>query len=386
MIWHKCLLVLVMLLVSGCSFLSDDDDEPEEIVAPLVELGPQSINLEKIWSRNVGDMGDDAFTLVLTPAIDGEQIYTTSAEGRVMSVVKNTGEVNWVENIDKPVTSAVGAGSGLVIVADREGGVYALNSADGSLRWRAQASSEVLAAPVTDGDVVIVQAVDSRVQAFDAKNGDPRWVYSASQAVLSLRGNAAPVLRDNFVYVAFDNGKAAALNAHTGLLEWEQRFIVPDGRSELERVIDVQADPVVVGAELFIGTYQGVVASLDREQGQPHWEEKASVSRAMAENGGSLFFVESNDAVRSLRIATGREAWKSELFTGRKLSGVAVIDDYLAVADKEGYVHLLNQADGTYSGRYPVGGGGVRANLLSDGIVVFVLANNGKLVALRIGK
>lgn len=371
--------------MGGCSFFSDDD-KPEEIVAPLAELESQQVTLDRVWSRGVGDLGDEALSLLLTPAIAGDEIYTVSAEGRVMSLAKNTGDVNWVEKLDKPVTSAVGAGSGLVVVADREGGLYALNSADGALRWRAQASSEVLAAPAINDDVVVVQAVDSRVQAFDAKTGDPRWVYSASQAVLSLRGNAAPVLYDGIVFVAFDNGKAAALDAHTGLLQWEQRFIVPDGRSELERVIDVQADPVIVGSEVFIGTYQGVVVGLDRDRGQPHWEEKASVAHSMAESGGSLFFVESTDLVRSLRLGSGREAWKSELFTGRKLSCPAPIGDYIAVADKEGYVHLLNQSDGTYSGRYSVGGNGVRTNLLSDGERLFVLANNGKLVALRIEK
>ena len=61
-----------------------------------------------------------------------------------------------------------------------------------------------------------------------------------------------------------------------------------------------------------------------------------------------------------------------------------MIGNYVAVADKEGYVHLLNQTDGTYAGRYSVGGDGVRANLLSDGDTLYVLTNSGKLYALAI--
>ena len=379
------LLAILTLSLSGCSFLSDDDKH-EEVMASLVAMSSQAAHLEKLWSRGVGDLGDDSLALIFTPAIDGDAIYTASAKGRVMSINKMSGNVKWSQNLNKPLTSAVGAGYGLVIVADHDGGIHAINSSDGSLRWQAQASSEVLAAPATDGNVVVIQAVNSRVQAFDAKSGAALWDYSASQSVLSLRGNAAPVMRGEIVYVAFDNGKAAALDAKTGLLQWEQRFLVPDGRSEFERVIDVQADPVVVGSSVIVGAYQGVVVSMDRAQGRPHWEQKASIVRSMAEDGAKLFFVESNDTVRSLEIESGKEAWKSELFTARKLSAPAVISGYVAVADKEGYVHLLDQSDGIYSGRVSVGGDGVRANLVSDSGILFVVTNSGQLKAFSIRK
>lgn len=384
MIIRNSIFVLLIVMIGGCSFFSDDKNE--EVVAPLVDLATNSVHLKEVWSRNVGGLGDDDQVLSLTPAIDGDVIYTVSASGRVMSLDKYTGSVKWSVKLDKAITSAVGASDGFVAVADREGGIYTLNSLSGDLLWRAQASSEVLAAPAINEDVVIVQAVDSRVQAFDAKTGVPRWVYSASQSVLSLRGNAAPVIQGGSVYVAFDNGKAASIDAQTGLLRWEQRFIIPDGRSELERVIDVQADPLLVGGDVLIGAYQGSVVSLDSGRGQPRWEQKASVAKSMAQSEGTLFFVESTDVIKALRIEGGREAWKSEIYSGRKLSAPAIVGDYVAVADKEGYIHLLTQADGVYSGRYSVGGNGVRVNLLSNGALLFVLANNGKLEALQIEK
>lgn len=380
-----CLLSLAAILsLPGCSLLPDQSEK--EVVAPLVDLPADALSLDKQWSRSVGSQGDEALSLMLNPVIDGGTIYAASAEGDVLAISRGDGDVRWRTDLDVPVTSAVGAGAGLVVVSTLDGGIHALDAANGEPRWRAQASSEVLAAAASDGDVVVVQSVDSRVQAFEASTGKSRWTYSASQAILSLRGNAGPVIRDGMVYVAFDTGKVAALDARTGLMRWEQRFVIPDGRSELERVIDVQGDPLVVDGTVYVGSYQGAVIAVDLERGQPRWEQKASVMRILASGDGSVFLVEGNDAVRALRMVDGREAWKSESFGGRRLSGPAVIGDYLAVADKEGYIHLLSQSDGRYAGRYHVGGDGVRGNLASDGSTLYVLTNSGTLHALAVSQ
>jgi outer membrane protein assembly factor BamB len=368
--------------VVACTLWEDEDEK--NVVAPLKELSGQSVTLESSWSRRVGSQGDESQALEMTPAIEGGTIYAANAKGSVMAISRADGDLRWSVDLDVMLVGAVGAGSDLVLVSSANGGVEALDAATGELRWHAQASSEVLAAAATDGDVVVVQSVDARVQAFDAANGQPRWSYSASQAVLTLRGNSSPVIRDGLVYVAFDNGKIAALDARTGLLQWEQRFIVPDGRTELERIIDVQADPLLTSTDLLVASYQGAIISVAQGRGQPQWQQKASVIRSMASVDGSVFMVEGNDSVRALSVASGRELWVAEGFSGRRLSAPAVIGNYVAVADKEGYVHLLNQTDGTYAGRYSVGGDGVRANLLSDGDTLYVLTNSGKLYALAI--
>jgi outer membrane protein assembly factor BamB len=382
LVWRSALLVMLASGLLACSSLSDDEDK--DIVAPLVELPEGAIKLDDAWSRGLGDQGDEALSLAITPAIDGGTIYAANADGRVLAISRADGDVRWKTHLDAPIISAVGAGSGLVIVSSNAGVIHALDAVSGEQKWTAQASSEVLAAAVTDGDVVIVQAVNSQVQAFDAATGKLRWSYSASQAVLSLRGNSAPVIRDGFVYLAFDTGKIAALDAKSGVMRWEQRFVIPEGRSELERVIDVQGDPLVTDSDVVVGCYQGAVISVERERGQPQWGEKASVLRSMAEGDGSVFIVEGGDVLRAMRMSTGREAWKSDVFAGRHLSAPAVIGEYVAVADKEGYIHLLSQSDGRYAGRYKVGGDGVRNNLLSDGSTLYVLTNSGKLYALGI--
>ncbi|HQQ75533.1 MAG TPA: outer membrane protein assembly factor BamB [Pseudomonadales bacterium] len=376
-------LSLIVLLMAACSLI--DNDDKKEVIAPLIDLPAQAVELDKVWSRSVGSQGDRALGLQLTPAISGGSIYAASASGDVMAIGRADGDIRWETDVDVELISAVGAGGDLVVVSSVDGGVHAIDAATGAVRWRAQASSEVLAPAAIDSNVVVIQAVDSRVQAFEASTGRQLWSYSASQAVLSVRGNSAPVIKDGAVYVAFDNGKLAILDAKTGLLRWERRFMVPDGRSEFERVIDVQSDPVLTDSAVIVGCYQGSVISVARDTGQPQWQEKASVVQNMAVSDDSLFIVE-GDSVRALMLGSGREAWKTDGFSGRRLSGAAVLGDYVAIADKEGYVHLLKQSDGSYVGRYSVGGDGVRANLLSDDGALYALTGSGKLFALAVSR
>lgn len=372
---------LLLLSLSACGLLSD---EKKTVVAPLKELSAASATLGSQWSRSVGSQGDSMLALALTPAISGGTIYAANADGGVMAISRANGEVRWKTDLDAKLVGAVGAGGDMAFVSAANGSVYALDAATGAMRWQVQAGSEVLSAPVTDGSVVLVQSTDARLQAFEAATGRALWSYNATPAVLTLRGNSSPVMRAGAVFVAFDTGKVVALEAKTGMVGWERRFIVPEGRTELERIIDVQADPVLNGASVIVASYQGAIVNLAQDSGQPQWQEKASVVHSMAAADGTVFMVEGNDTVRALSMSTGRELWKAEGFENRKLSAPAVIGRYVAVADRLGYIHLLDQASGTYAGRYNVGGDGVRADLLSEGDTLYALTASGKLYALNI--
>ncbi len=375
-------IVSLAVLFSACSLLSDNSKKTE--ISPLKELPENDIALAKQWSRSVGNQGDDALLLALTPAVDGGTIYAANADGGVMAISRASGDVRWKVDLDVALVGAVGAGADMVFVSTSNGGVIALDAASGTERWRGQTSSQVLAAAATNGDVVVVQSTDAHVQAFDAGTGRVRWSYKSSQAVLTLRGNSSPVIRSGSVFVAFDNGKVAVLDASTGLMQWERRFIVPNGRTELERIIDVQADPILTTTDVIVASYQGAIVDIDQESGQVKWEQKASVVHSMATADDVIYMVEGNDTIRALSMTSGNELWKAEGFDNRRLSSPAVIGAYLAVADKRGYIHLLKRSDGSYVGRYNIGGDGVRADLQSNDGILYALTASGKLYALSI--
>lgn len=378
--WYTVAALAGAVALSGCSSINSSKDD-KKVVSPLPAIEKSAISLGKKWSRGIGEQGKQVVSSQLLPAVDGDRIYAANADGRVLALETASGRVLWKSKLDLQVTSSVGAAGGLVAVGTRDGKVHLLDSNSGEPRWSAQASSEVLAAPAVSSDVVVVQAIDSRLQAFDTASGSLRWRYSASSAPLTLRGNAAPVITDGMVYSAFDNGKLAALDARTGLQMWEQRFAIFDGRNEIERVIDAQATPVVASDVVVAAAVNQHIVGFERGSGQPTWDYKASIGKNMAQAAGSVFAVDADDKVVSLRESTGREVWSNTDLTGRTLSAPAVIGDYVAVADKEGYIHLLSADTGSYSGRSKIGDAGRPARLLAVDGTLYALTASGKLYA-----
>nr|MBF0685178.1 PQQ-binding-like beta-propeller repeat protein [Pseudomonas sp.] len=132
-------LLSLALLAVGCS--SNDTKEPEP--AELTKFDAE-VQLKKEWSRSIGDGQGETYNR-LTPVVYGDQIYAADINGRVVSMDRITGKVNWRKDLDVSISGAVGAGYGLVLVGTLRGEVLALDVSTGEERWRSQVSSEVLA-------------------------------------------------------------------------------------------------------------------------------------------------------------------------------------------------------------------------------------------------
>ena len=80
----------------------------------------------------------------------------------------------------------------------------------------------------------------------------------------------------------------------------------------------------------------------------------------------------------------GTQVWSNDNLARRQLTAPVTFSSYVAVADYEGYVHLLAQTDGRLVARTRVDRKGVRAAPIAVGDRLFVFGNSGDLVALRI--
>ena len=377
-------LLLVAILLTGCGLISEDKNK--KVISPLPSLEHKEVTLTKQWSVSVGDIGTNENRLKLDPFIKGNNLFATSADGRIYAINKTTGDVLWKHDIGIGVSGSVAADEEMVVVSDENATLHALSSASGADLWTAQSTSEVLSNAAFSRDAIVVQSVDAKLQSFDRSTGAKKWTYSASQPALTLRGNASPVIDENAVIAAFDNGKIVAIDAATGILRWEERFIIPDGRSELERVVDVQEDPVVSGAHVYVGAYQGSVAALSVVTGDVLWDKKASVLYSMAEDSGHLYFIDGKDVVKSVYTTDGSVAWENNSFENRHISSPVVVDGYVVFGDEEGYLHVLSADNGKYVGQYHVGSGGISLGVIADESSVYVLANNGTQFAFKILK
>jgi outer membrane protein assembly factor BamB len=371
-------LLAAAVFAAGCSSNSSKEPEPAELVKFDAE-----IQLDKVWSRSIGDGQGDTYNL-LVPAVYGEQIYAADVDGLVVSMDRTTGKVNWKQDLEVSISGAVGAGYGLVLVGTLSGDVIALDVSTGEERWRSKVSSEVLSAPAINGDIVLVQTQDDRLIALEMDTGAQRWSYESAPAVLTLRGTGAPLLTNQLAIAGLSTGKVIALDTRRGLPVWEQRVAIPQGRSELERVVDIDGGLLLSDGTLYVGTYQGRAAALDVESGRVLWQRDASTYSGVALGYGSVYLSLADGTVESVDERSTTALWRNESLARRQLSAPAVFSSYVVVGDKEGYIHLLSQVDGRFVARERIDSNGVRARPVVDGDWLYVYGNGGKLVAMTI--
>ncbi len=371
--------LLLLVTLSACSIFSDDESEqPAEL-----QRFDQQITLRQLWSTSVGD-GQGRHYNRLVPAIDGQMIYVASADGTVMALDKASGAVRWRQRTGQAITGGVGAAAGQVVFGTRDAQIFALSQADGSQLWSSTVSSEVLAAPQTDGRVVAVQTVDGRLTALNANDGSQRWVYDSTVPALSLRGTSKPLISGNTVVAGFASGIVAAIDATNGLLIWEERVAVPQGRYDIDRIIDIDGDPVLSGQTVFVASYQGNLMGLDLATGRIVWGMAGSSYNSLALGLGNIYWVNNFSHVIAIQNNTERVVWENQDFRLRRINSPVTINNYVAVADFEGYLHLLSQIDGRIVSRTRIDRAGVRANILSEGDTLYVYGNGGRLMALRL--
>lgn len=374
----QAILLLSVVLLSGCSIFSKKTgNEPLELVDFT-----ETVKVNKIWSRGVGAGQGDGFTRLL-PAIDGDLIFTVSSEGHIYAINRLTGKVVWSRKTDESISGGISSEHDMLLIANATGELIALAKSNGASLWRKQIQGEILSTPRTNGDVVAVQTMNGRIYTLDAKSGKELWFYENSPPVLTLRGTASPIVTDNAIYAGFSNGRLMAFNPDTGSILWEQRVAIPQGRSELDRMVDIHASPVLDGGILYVSAYQGKLSAMARGTGSGIWSQESSSSEAIALAGGQLFVSQADGVVVAYDATTGQVRWKNEQLLRRGLNGPQVFGDYVAVVDYKGYMHVMNQSDGVFVARRSVDSKSVRAPMLTDGDVLYVYGNKGDLMAFR---
>lgn len=386
MLANAALAAVILLTQSACSifqpianlFGDDDVERPAEL-----QDFTQELRLNRRWSVKVGN-GQGRYYSQLTPAIDREFIYAASADGTVVAVNRSNGNVVWRARTNKDISGGVGAAAGMVLFGTREAEVIALDQISGRELWSAAVSSEVLSAPQTNGNIVVLQTVDGKLIGLEAASGQRRWIYETTIPALTLRGSSKPVLAGNTVIAGFSNGMIAAVNAANGFLLWEERVAIPQGRYDIERVIDVDGDLLLSGNTVFASSYQGNLMGFDVQTGRIVWGMEASSYHGLAQGFGNMYYTNDKSHVIALRNNSDQVVWENADLRLRSLTAPRTITNYVAVADFEGYLHLLSQVDGHFVSRVRVDRGGIRANPVTDADTIYVFGNKGQLSAYSI--
>ncbi|OGT54845.1 MAG: outer membrane protein assembly factor BamB [Gammaproteobacteria bacterium RIFCSPHIGHO2_12_FULL_63_22] len=402
-------LIFVAVLVAftpGCSTVKgwfgsstkSKVNQPTELVKIASPVG-----VNKLWDVSLGK-GEGRLWLRQRPAVNGGRVYATNDDGEVLALDAATGKQIWVANavnVEKTgswvkfwkrkaaeagLTGSPGVGNGLVVVGGRNGEVIAFSADTGEKRWATRVSSEVLSAPYITDTRVIVRSNDGRVFGFDPADGTRKWVFDRGLPSLSVRGNASPVGSNGMTFIGYDDGKLVALRDLDGLLVWELAVAEPDGRTELERMADIDGEIIIDGEMLYVTSYHDKVMALSLQNGQQLWTNDTGSYAGLAVASDKVLLSDKTGNVWALDRNNGTSLWKQNVLGNRQLTSPVVHGDYAVVGDLEGYLHWIKLDTGDVAGRARIERAAVRGTpqVSAEG-VLYALSNEGELAAYRLG-
>lgn len=397
MIKRVATLVLLGVALSGCTtvkgWFAGKDAAAKKALEPaeLVKFEPTA-KVDRIWSVNVGK-GEKRIGVRQGPTVADGRVYAAAIYGGVHAIDLQTGKKVWTwepaKEKKKPklrLSGGPGVGEGLVAIGTLDGQVIALDANDGSEKWRAKVTGEVISAPAIAQGMVFVRSNDGRVTALDAGNGTQRWFNPRELPALTVRGNAAVVTGPGVLFIGNDDGSVSALGMQDGRTVWDQMVANGEGRTELERMSDVDGAPVLEGNTLFVSSFKNQTMAIEGPTGRPLWARDHGGAGGVALTSGNVFVTDNKGGVFGLDKTSGTAMWSQTGLARRSLTGPALQGDYVVVGDYKGYLHWLRTDNGEFAARAKSGGDALLAQPVAADGILLVQNVDGKLTAFRLAQ
>lgn len=380
------LLSIVAVLLSSCS------SSPSPVLPPLkLTKIENELRITNDWTRYLGKGASYAF-LKLKPVIDGDKVFSVDYTGQVKLSSLKTGDTSWVKNLNSPISTPITLANETLYLGTSKGEVIVMSAASGKELWRTSLSSEILAAPQTADGIVVVRTVDGSLYGLNVLNGEQKWVYSREVPLLTLRGTSTPVISNGIVISGADSGKLTALTLQEGTILWETTIAVPKGRTELEHIIDIDAEPVVVKDVVYVVSYHGRLAAVQIDSGRIHWARDMSSYSGFTVGPYRVFLTDADGYIWALNRFNGATIWRQDKLLRRSLTRPVIQKEHIIVADYSGYLHWLSREDGHQAARKRVNEGyylfttpNEEEDILFDraqNVLVEPIVNNGNVLAI----
>ncbi len=371
-------------LLQACTQLDNyvlgKDNTPKP--SPLTAITSKA-KMALAWSVPIGKSNKSSSYLKLKPVIRGNIIYTADANGMVQALERGTGHTIWSKQLSHGIVSGPSVSEGFVALGTNASQVVLLKQADGTEIWHAKVSGDVLSKPAIANHKVIVKTIDGNLYAFHLQTGEKIWVADHGSPSLILKASSSPVIMGQLVLVGFSDGKLDAVDINFGHVLWQRSIAYASGSSDVERLVDIDADPIVRGGVVYLASYQGYVGALTLENGQFIWSKPASTYLNLSIDDNAVYMTDSNDVLWAFDRANGQVKWKQDAFKARGLSEPVLMGNRLVVGDKTGYLHLLSTQSGEIVSRTQLSGAIDIAPTVS-GNHVYVMTANGKLNCLSV--
>ena len=339
-------IVLLGFLVS-CGGNKDNADPPAELTAIKINV-PLQLN----WALDTRAAKNRA-SYRLRPLLVGNHAYSIDTDGTVVSVDLASGRKLWKFDTElEPITGLAGNDQ-ILIATSQDGDIAAYRESDDELEllWKTRIESEIRATPLIDNDQVFVRSVDGKLRSLAIADGNEQWVVARSVPALSLTGNSEPLVQGELVFAGFDDGKLIAYDRATGQTRWESTISAPGGRTEIERLVDVDGSFVLRDGVIYVSSFQGRLAAIQAVSGDLLWSREFSSYQPIAIDDDALYLSADNSHLWAIDRRTGTAFWKQDVLHARKITAPAILGDNLVVADLDGYLHWFSRSEGTLLGR-----------------------------------
>ena len=373
----KYLFLLMAGLLVACSGEQDNTDPPAELVK-----FDASAKVVKLWHTSTGS-GVQQQYIKLYPLLLDDRLVVADRSGIITAISLNDGQQLWSTDLDVVLSGGVGGDQSQYFVTSRDGELISIAS-DGKVSWRQNISTEVLTPPVLADGHVIVRGVDGAILALTTNSGEQAWIYKRDVPALSLRGTSKPVISFGRIYNGLDNGRLVVLDAKDGRALYDVAVAIPTGRTELERIVDIDGQAVLRDGVLYMASYQGRVVAIDVRRGQLSWARKMSSVSGVELSASYLFSSDERDHIWALDKNNGATLWKQEKLKARQISLPVSMGDTLVVADNQGYLHWLSQYDGHFIARILVDDSGIIVPPVVKGDRVYVQDRDGTVSAFQL--
>ena len=338
-------LVFLGLLVS-CGGDKDNTEPPAELT--IIEY---NVPLQLNWSLDTrADKNRASYRL--RPLLIGDRIYSIDTGGTVICVDLVKGRKLWKFDTELAPITGLGGNDQILIATSKDGDIVAFRESDDELvkLWGIRVESEIRATPVVDNDQVFVRSVDGKLRSLAIADGAEQWVVSRRVPALSLTGNSEPLVAGPLVFTGFDDGKVIAYERASGQTRWESTISAPSGRTEIERLVDVDGRFVLSNGVIYVASFQGRLAAIQAVSGDLLWSREFSTYQSIAIDDDALYLSADNSHLWSIDRRTGTAFWKQDVLHARKITAPAIFGDNLVVADLDGYLHWFSKGEGTLLG------------------------------------
>lgn len=369
-------LATLTLLLNGCNGFFDKDNTPTP--AALVNF-TQTIRTQSLWHASTGyGIGSDY--IKLGPAVTSCAVFTANKDGTVTANNKLDGKRIWSVNTHVPISSGPAAFDNVVIIGSREGDVVALRQSDGTPLWKKKVSSEVLAKSAGRQGLALIKTIDGKLSALSTDDGSEQWHYQQTEPTLILRGASTPQIARQNAVVGFANGNLVKLSLDDGNVHWEEPIANAEGCFAIQRMIDVDADPIIFDNRIYAATYQGRISALEWNSGKSIWTHDISSYTGLTVDNSRVYVSDAKSHLWAFNADTGALEWCQSQLEARNITGPVIMGDYLVVGDEQGYLHWLSKRDGHFIARVRMGSGILATPVVDNGIL-YVVSRDGQLAA-----